>query len=571
MYSLIKIKIVILLMLLSLSTIAFSQTKTISKENWIEDMNYLLLNLKENHPHIYYRVSMEDFNKAVVKTRNEIINSDSDIQAYYALKKLVAVVQDGHTQLYNPTTINIDNLRFPFRLDQFSDGVFITVVEENKSELLGSKLQKVNNIPIEEVLDISAQICNMDNKFGRIRSALQNISFPRIMLGLGIIENDNEIELSLITRTGENKTIIFKSITDSTSVLWSNRLNEAPSIGKYVNAATLLGDGTPLHLQKQDTNVKFYWFKHLESERAIYFQYNQVANQPGNPESWYEYNDKMWSYIDSDYNNIDKLIIDIRYNDGGNGRTLTPLINQIIRHEKFCNGENLYILMGKRTYSAAVIFLYELWVHTDAIFVGSPSACPYNFFSNRRTTGRLPNCNATIGVASRQIDNARSHQTDYLSPDIPAPFSSSDYFNGKDPGLSAALNAVEMLSISEFASQHGTIAAQKYYQRMMDSYGDLDWWLQLKPVIVENDINGTGYYYMGNGDMKTSFELFKLNTLIFPTSHNVWDSFAEWYLNSKDYNSAIKYYNMTLKLDPVNENAKSMLLRINDEISQINK
>ena len=169
------------------------------------------------------------------------------------------------------------------------------------------------------------------------------------------------------------------------------------------------------------------------------------------------------NYIDE--HDIQKLIIDVRYNDGGNGRTMIPFINEIIKRDRFCNGENLYVLVGNRTYSASVIFMTELAVHTDVIFVGSPPSSPFNFFSDMLRYENLPNSGAGLGIASRQIDNAWSSQTIYFSPDIPAPFSSKDYFSGKDPALEMALKG-NFLSVAEYTAINGAEKGKQYLQEL---------------------------------------------------------------------------------------------------------
>jgi len=549
-----KIYIILILSLVSCEIVA--QEKQLTNEKWIEDLNYVVLNLKKHHPHIYYRISEADFNYTVDHAKEDIKNSKSDLEAFMAIKRVVAKVQDGHTQVWDTGFLGIENLRFPLRVDKFTDGVFITVIRKDYQKYLGAKLLKINSKPIDIVLERTANKANLDNEFGRIRPSIQDITFARTLVGLGIINDENQMSL-LVEKDGKQEEFIIKSVTDNRPVLWSNRIEMAPTQGDYVNVSTILKENTPLHLAKQDENFIFYWFKHLKEENALCFQYNQVwATQPNADETWIEFTQRIWKYIDE--HDIQKLIIDVRYNDGGNGRTMIPFINEIIKRDRFCNGKNLYVLVGNRTYSASVIFMTELAVHTDAVFVGTPPSSPFNFFSDMEIMGNLPNSGAGLGIASRQIDNAWSNQTVYFSPDIPAPFSSEDYFSGKDPALEMALKGGN-LSVAEYTGVNGAKKGKQYLQELKIKYKDCKWWLPLKKDHLENELNLTGYRYMNGNEMKKAFNVFELNTIINPESYNAWDSFAEWHLNNKDYDNAITYYKKSLELNPENENGRRML------------
>ena len=149
-------------------------------------------------------------------------------------------------------------------------------------------------------------------------------------------------------------------------------------------------------------------------------------------------------------------------------------------------------------------------------------------------------------------------------PHIPAPFSSHDYFMGIDPAMDLILNG-DLRSVAEFAAHQGAEAALKYFQQLKKKYEEIDWWNVLKPEILENNINRQGYDLMGMQESESAFEVFKLNTLLFPESFNVWDSFAEWYYNMKKYEMALLYYNKSLELNPDNENAKQIIERIREE------
>lgn len=117
--------------------------------------------------------------------------------------------------------------------------------------------------------------------------------------------------------------------------------------------------------------------------------------------------------------------------------------------------------------------------------------------------------------------------------------------------------------VEEVAAEQGAEAGLEYFNRLQDA--DMLWWFGLTANQFQNRINSKGYELMSAGKLETALEVFKLNTLIFRNSWNVWDSLAECYYKMKKFDLSIKYYEKSLKLNPNNENGKKMIERIKKE------
>jgi tetratricopeptide (TPR) repeat protein len=81
----------------------------------------------------------------------------------------------------------------------------------------------------------------------------------------------------------------------------------------------------------------------------------------------------------------------------------------------------------------------------------------------------------------------------------------------------------------------------------------------------EAQLNILGYKLLQVGMVKEAIEIFKINVAEFPNSSNVYDSLAEGYMTNGDNKLAVKYYKISLKLDPKNENAKKMLEKLKEK------
>jgi len=81
----------------------------------------------------------------------------------------------------------------------------------------------------------------------------------------------------------------------------------------------------------------------------------------------------------------------------------------------------------------------------------------------------------------------------------------------------------------------------------------------------ENELNELGYEFLREGKVESALKLFDLNVHEFPGSSNVYDSRGEAYFRKNEYLLSKKDYLKVLELDPANQNAKEMLLKIEKE------
>jgi len=149
----------------------------------------------------------------------------------------------------------------------------------------------------------------------------------------------------------------------------------------------------------------------------------------------------LWEFIDR--NNVKRLIIDLRNNIGGNNQIVLPLIYDIIRHDDINRKGNLYINIGRKTWSAAMHCATWLEKHTNAIFVGEPTASAPNHYAdpNRFT---LPNSKIELLVSRYYWQNSWPwDERNYIEPEILVKLYSHEYFGYHDPILELLLNKLK--------------------------------------------------------------------------------------------------------------------------------
>ena len=89
------------------------------------------------------------------------------------------------------------------------------------------------------------------------------------------------------------------------------------------------------------------------------------------------------------------------------------------------------------------------------------------------------------------------------------------------------------------------------YQKLSQSNKDY--------TLTEDEINTWGYQLLEQSKKNEALQIFRLNTLLFPDSWNVYDSYGEMLENSGNRKEAIINYKRSLELNPDNSNARNFL------------
>ena len=82
------------------------------------------------------------------------------------------------------------------------------------------------------------------------------------------------------------------------------------------------------------------------------------------------------------------------------------------------------------------------------------------------------------------------------------------------------------------------------------------------PSISENNLNMIGYRFLNEEKTKLAMDIFKVNTILYPNSSNVYDSYAEACMKIGNLDQSIENYKKSLSLNSQNINAKEMLKKL---------
>src|SRR5260370_37125558 len=124
-------------------------------------------------------------------------------------------------------------------------------------------------------------------------------------------------------------------------------------------------------------------------------------------------------------------------NGGGDNTLLLPIIHELIRAESINQRGKLFVIIGRRTQSAAQNFINLFELHTNAIFVGEPSGESPNMYSDPIPM-ELPSSRIVINLSSLYWQGVAplDHRM-WTAPVIGAEPSSDDY----EAGVNTAIHA----------------------------------------------------------------------------------------------------------------------------------
>ena len=167
----------------------------------------------------------------------------------------------------------------------------------------------------------------------------------------------------------------------------------------------------------------------------MYVQFNSVENDPAEP--FADFVRRVFAEVDRQ--RIDRFVLDIRNNNGGDNTLNQPLVHALIRSDKVNKKDVLFTIIGRLTFSAAMNLAVDLERNTQTTFVGEPTGAAPNHFGETARM-RLPSSGITLLYSTLfwQSSDPRDERRS-IEPTIMTPLRFSDYREGRDPALAAIL------------------------------------------------------------------------------------------------------------------------------------
>ena len=524
--------------------------EAISSQQWKQDLKHLQEIVHADYPFLFKKISQSDWDDMVEELYEQIPDMESH-EIVVGFARIVSAFKYGHTSVHMGSVLNLHYL--PLYFYQFKDDVYVQGIVEEYADLVGSKLIAVEGVPTSKAMEMIRPVFPEENEQFFKAYGLRYLIMPEVLHAQGITETmQKEITLTL-EKDGKSMDKTFKAI---------EKLDNPSTYGFVLNqdqwvSARKEGE-LPIYLQDLD---KIYSYKYIPEHKLLYVRQSQIQDDPS--EDIPTFYARVFEFIDN--NEVEKLVLDVRLNGGGNNYKNKPVITGIIQSEKINQIGNFFTIIGRRTFSACQNLVNELDNYTNVIFVGEPTGENINFYGDVNQIN-LPHSKLGLRLSfAWWQDKPQWENEPWMAPHIAVETSFQEFVENKDPVLEAIL---------QFDSE-GFIKDPMSHFTNLFLAGKID---QLKEDAVnmvndpkysffdfEGEFNDTGYTLLGRNQIQEALFVFQMVTQLFPESANAWDSLAEGHWKAGDLDNARKYYKKAIEMDPdgrIGANARSNLKKI---------
>jgi len=319
---------------------------------WEEDILYLNRRIQKEFATFDPAVKSQ-FEINASKLIEELGSIGTD-EVMIKIGQLLAGLGDGHTEMsLLEAEVNFD--RLPLILHFFEEGLYIVGAHEPYRHYISSQIIKFGDKTVDQAFAALKTVMTHDNDYEILHAGRGFLLMPQLLKFLGMTTDPASASLTLMTKDSSHvQQIPSYSIDDYTRGPWV-RYWEMNDIERPLYAQNRSGDN---------------WYEYIDTQKTMYFHYGKNNNQKGQP-SIKKIVKRMFDEIDE--LQVEKLVIDMRMNRGGNYHKSRPLIKAITKRPELNKDGRIYAITGRTTFSAAMVTSIFLKKETNTILVGEPS------------------------------------------------------------------------------------------------------------------------------------------------------------------------------------------------------
>lgn len=403
-----------------------ANTATTHVEQWRQDLQILATELPRRHINAFHQMTTTQFQSAV----NELdaaIPSLPDYAIAVKMAQIVARVGDAHTSL-NLMSGLYPIRRYPLTVRAFKDAGYVTGVtsamrETNRGRVdytraLGARIIKIGDLDIAQAGQTVASVISAENE-AWIKAIIPSyITSPEVLNALGILPDMEHGRFTFVDANGRQFEMEFSPVAFNAPV------NMLPA--PYLRHAP-----TPLYRSRPST--LFYWYEYLADQKTIYFQYNRCREMTS--PSFAAFSQELLSFIDT--HAVNRLVIDLRRNGGGNSGILLPFINGIKARPNLNQRGKIFVAIDNATFSSGMLNAVNLQQMTQAILIGEPTGGKPNSYGEVQSF-TLPNSGLIVNYSVKFFQTVSGNPPSVI-PEVLVELSAEDYLAGRDPVLEKIL------------------------------------------------------------------------------------------------------------------------------------
>lgn len=484
-----------------------------SATQWKEDINYLRNLVDEKYPFLYKKITKENFHEQAEALVSQN-GSREDYEVVAGIMKLVSSFGYGHTSIgLRDTPFTLTQL--PVHLKEFKDGIFIEGASAAHADHAGAKVLQIAGSDVKEVYKRVYPYFPAENSQFFKAYGMNYLVYTELLTVEGFIESPTDEVTLTLEKDGKVYEQVFQPMEKG------KRAPTAYGFTKNEEGWVSARDTTrtPYYIKHLD---RIYYSEVLPGENTMYVRHSQI--QDDSLMAIPEFYKKVFNEIEE--KGIQKLVIDVRLNGGGNNYKNRAVIREIIAHPGIDKVGSLFVILGDRTFSACQNLVNELDNYTNAIFIGEPTGENINFYGDNNKE-ELPNSKIPVYLSfAWWQDKPQWENQEWLPPHIAVQPTFKAYKNNEDPVLEAALNfddsdfildPMDHLTVLFMKGDVETLKKEAFRLSRDERYTFFNF---------EDRFNDIGERLFNQGQTQESLFVYQLNTELYPESAWAWAGLA---------------------------------------------
>ena len=384
---------------------------------WRSDLAALVPGMDRLHPDLGHGTPVSELEQAAAALA-ATVPAATDDELMVGITRIVARVSangcDAHTGAYfwGGGASPVDSL--PLRLWWFDEGLFVVDALEPYRSLVGARIDAIDGHRTADVLAMIEPIVPRDNE-ATVRLLMPRfVLIPQVLRGLGLV-GAGPLDLETTGPDGRIATTSVEPLPMSRYNAWAGPYGLHLPIDPNVPYLSRIGDALWWQLLPDNASTLFVQYNRVDQLRAADLSMLQAAlDDPG----------------------VDRVVLDIRHNYGGEVSALTSPLERFERWAAARPGR-LFLVTGRNTFSAASLFAARLTATEDVVVSGEAmGGCPTAYGNSRDL--RLSYSGIIVSVAGTlEVGVAPDDPRRTIEPDLPTPLTPEAWAAGLDPALAA--------------------------------------------------------------------------------------------------------------------------------------
>jgi len=379
-----------------------------SNINWAEDLEQLANELPRLHKNLFFNQGKKQF-YASISTLKERVKSMDSYRIVMEISRILTAIGDAHTAVAVPRY-----KRLPFECYWFQEGIFITSSLPEFEDLLHTKLVKIDEIHIDQVIERLSEIVAHENQSFLMSQLPEYLICADILFGLNISNNTESIKVTLENQNNEQQDVIIPTIRYKD---WQTDATHE----KFRSSGQL-----PLYRKNKD---KYFWSEFNPGKKLLYINYNSCRDMPNCTVE--DFSQKLIKDIKRNAN-VKTVVIDMRNNGGGNSELFIGYLKWLSTFDRLNYKGGIFVIVGRDTFSSALLNTYYLKFNTHALFLGEATGGKPNCYGEVKYLS-LNSSGLNIRYSTKYYELIDDNNLPSFMPDVQFKVTFADYIKNIDP------------------------------------------------------------------------------------------------------------------------------------------